>query len=577
MPPHLARITGIPRRWRLAGLVAAVAALLTLRLAAVFTTAVNWDEFALLNSVRLTAETGVLNAGGHPGLGVVVLLPFVAGCDDEIEVIRQARVLWLAFTVALLAGLAGLLAQLQPDPRRRPGDALLGVALLACVPAFLEWSLQVRADQIALAAGLWGGVALLASRRRAALGLAAGLLFGLGYLASQKLAYVAALAVLLASAQLRLLGDARPRREVLRAALGLAGFGLVFAAHRLATSSAFDVPATHASQQVLTSAIVSRGLSVFEFYRHTIGYSQYRAMLPTLVPHVLLLAALAAASLLALRRRSVAGDALALAWAVLLLGLAVGGFHAGAFFYFWMTLGLFPAVAFATARGSMQALLPRAAAPPVVAGWWLLILLPGLASMGLMLRDTQSVQRESLAFVHRNFAAADAGFHPESALFCRAGAPAIPTHFSETIYRRFAGPEREANTARMLRTFESRPIKFIVQSFRLNQFPVELRRFWAENYQPYRASVFVAGRRFAGARGTSHDFGIIVPGAYRWLPVTGPQPVRIDGRLVAAGEVLPLESRAHTADFVEDLPEGFLVLALREPPGPSPLSFYKFY
>ena len=577
MQTHLARITGIPRRWRMLGLAVGIAALLGVRVAAVFTVAVNWDEFALFNNARLTVETGQLQAGGRPGLASVLLLPFVADCDDEIEVIRRARGLWLAITFALLAGFATLIAQLQPDPRRRLGDALLGVGLLAAVPAFLEWSLQVRTDQIALAAGLWGGVALLASRRRPPVALATGLLFGLGYLASQKLVYVAALAVLLAVGQLGQLRDLRARREVVRASLALAGFGLAFAAWRLATASAFGVPETHASQQVMTPAVVNRGLSVFEFYRHTIGYSQYRAMLPTLAPHFLLLAALAAASVLAVRRAAIARGGLALAWAVLLLGLAVGGFHAGAFFYFWMTLGLFPAAAFATARGPVQALLRPAAAPLVVAGWWLLLLLPGLVTLGLMLNDTQSVQRESLAFVHRNFAEADAGFHPESALFCRPGTPPIPTHFSETIYRRFAGPEREANAAKMIRTFESKPIKFIVQSFRLNQFPVELRRFWAENYQPYRASVFVAGRRLAGTRGSSLEFGLIVPGAYRWLPITGPQPVRIDGRLVAAGEVVRLEPRAHTADFVEDVPGGVLVLAVQDPPGPAPRSFFKYY
>jgi hypothetical protein len=577
MQTHLARITGIPRRWQTLGLVMAIAVLLGVRVAAVFTVAVHWDEFALFNNARLTAETGQLQAGGRPGLASVLLLPFVADCGDEVDVIRRARVLWLAFTFALLAGFAALIAQLQSDPRRRQGDALLGVALLAAVPAFLEWSLQVRTDQIAVAAGLWGGVALLTSRRRPPIAVAAGLLFGLGYLASQKLVYVAALAVLLAVGQLARLREFRPRREATRSSLALAGFALAFAAWRLAMASAFGVPESHASQQVMTPAVVNRGLSVFEFYRHTIGYSQYRAMLPTLAPHFLLLAALAAASILAVRRATIARGALALAWAVLLLGLAVGGFHAGAFFYFWMTLGLFPAAAFATARGPIQTLLRPAAAPLVVAGWWLLLLLPGLVTLGLMLNDTQSVQRESLAFVHRNFTKADAGFHPESAPFCRPGIPPIPTHFSETIYRRFAGPEREANAAQMIRTFESRPIKFIVQSFRLNQFPVELRRFWAENYQPYRASVFVAGRHLAGTRGSSHEFGLIVPGAYRWLPMTGPQPVRIDGRLVAAGEVVRLEPRAHTADFVEDVPGGVLVLAVQDPPSAAPRSFYKYY
>jgi len=46
---------------------------------------------------------------------------------------------------------------------------------------------------------------------------------------------------------------------------------------------------------------------------------------------------------------------------------------------------------------------------------------------------------------------------------------------------------------------------------------------------------------------------------------------------VAAGELVRLEPRAHTADFVEDVPGGVLVLAVQDPPGPAPRSFYKYY
>jgi hypothetical protein len=117
----------------------------------------------------------------------------------------------------------------------------------------------------------------------------------------------------------------------------------------------------------------------------------------------------------------------------------------------------------------------------------------------------------------------------------------------------------------------------LVQSFRLNQFPVELRRFWADNYQPYRASVFVAGRRLAGARGETRAFEIVVPGRYRWLPLGGPQPVQIDGQVVGAGATLALDGAEHEVSFLEDASSGLLVLALNDPPGPAPLGFYKTY
>jgi hypothetical protein len=129
----------------------------------------------------------------------------------------------------------------------------------------------------------------------------------------------------------------------------------------------------------------------------------------------------------------------------------------------------------------------------------------------------------------------------------------------------------------MEQRFRGEPIKFLVQSFRLNQFPLELRRFWSENYQPYRDSVFVAGRRLEGVRGATSRFEVIVPGRYRWLPLEAPHEVRIDDRMVTAGGIITLEPGTHSAGFVEDVRGGLLVLALSEPPGPAPLAFYKAY
>ena len=82
-------------------------------------------------------------------------------------------------------------------------------------------------------------------------------------------------------------------------------------------------------------------------------------MLPTLVPHALLLVGCVAAGGLAWRAPAPASagasrPTLLLAFAVLALGAGVAAFHAGAFFYFWMTLGLFPAVAFALALAPLR-------------------------------------------------------------------------------------------------------------------------------------------------------------------------------------------------------------------------------
>jgi hypothetical protein len=185
------------------------------------------------------------------------------------------------------------------------------------------------------------------------------------------------------------------------------------------------------------------------------------------------------------------------------------------------------------------------------------------------------VQRESFAFLHRAFGPTDVGFQPESALFCRAGAQPFPTLFSQHLYQRFAGKDRERNAAALIERFRSLPVEFLVESFRLNQFPVEVRRFWAENYQPYRASVFVAGRRLAGPRGAGLEFEILVPGAYRWLPGGDGPALSLEGRTLAGGDVVELAAGRHSAIPQGDLPDGMLVLAVDEPPGPAPLSFYE--
>jgi len=551
----------------------AVAAFAALRIAAVYNTAGNWDEFGLFENTAITHETGVLKAGGRPGLAQLIALPLVADCDDEIEVLQRARLLWVFITLTFLAGVGVLAGLLQPDRDRRVADGLLAIALLALVPAFLESSIQVRTDQIALAGGVWGGAALLASRRRPALALAAGALLGIGFLSSQKLLYVAALVGLLALAQVAFGRRMRLRREALRAGLCALGFAACFLAVYQMTTREISVVPDHSD--VSTSAVRS-GLDAFDFYRKTIGWSQYRAMLPTLVPHFVLLGALAAATLVAWRRRGPLRPRLTLAWLILILGVAVGSFHAAAFSYFWMTLGLFPALAFAVARQPICDLLPADGRIRrlVIAGFWLALAGPGILEMVVMLDDTQKVQRDSFEFITNNFQDSDAGFHPESALFCRGDAQPLQHYFSADIYRRFGTPNSEPNRALLIQQFRDESIAFIVESFRLNQFPVEIRRFWADNYQPYRASVFVAGRRLEGRGGSSSAFEIVAPGEYRWLPTSGAQPITLDGQPLAAGEVVYLASGGHVAGFTEDGPGGILVLALDQPPGLAPLAFY---
>jgi hypothetical protein len=564
----------VSRPLQLLGVAALLTGFAALRIAAVSRAAFNWDELALFDGVARTLQDGVLRSGGRPGLTQLLVMPLVEACTDEARVGRLARGLWLLVTTAYLAGVYALLFELLRDRPRRVHDACLGVALLALVPAFLEWSLQVRTDQIALVGAVWGGFALLCSQRQPGLALLAGLLFGIGWLSSQKLAYAAALVGLLAVGRLGVERSFELRREGWRAVLAIAGFGTVLLCFRALAMWLFTLPEAHAARHVLGPPVASAHQHAFPFYRSTIGYSQYAAMLPSLVPHFVLAAGLVLASASAWRRERGIGR-LGLAWAVLALGAVVGLYHAAAFAYFWMTLGLFPAVALAIAadeiRERLLAAHPRWL-PALTTALWLALLVPAGFSSVLLLRDTQAVQRESLAFVHRNFATDQRGFHPEGGLFCAAPEPS-GIWFSQRIYRQFESPARATRAAALESHFRSEPVYYLVESFRLNQFPVELRRFWADNYQPYRGSVFVAGRRLGADGGSEESFELLVPGRYRWLPLGEGHTARIDGRTLEPGQVVELADGAHTAALPPGA-RGVLVLSLGDPPGRAPLAFY---
>jgi MFS family permease len=565
----------MPRLSRIA-LAGALLAFAALRIAAVYRTAFNWDEFALFHDVALTAQTGELHSAGHAGLPQAALLPLVRDCHDEIAVGRIARLAWLALTWSYLGAVFAVLYQLLPADRHRVHDAALGTALLGLFPAFLEWSIQVRTDQVALAGGAWGAALLLASRRRAWLALVAGVGLGVGWLGTQKLAYVAALAGLLAAGDLALRAEWRLRRETLRAAGALAGAAIVVVGWRWFVSSAFAVAPGHAAIAGTSPETVRNYLDVFNFYRETIGYSQYRATLPSLGPHLALLAAMTAATLAMEQAHT---SRLALAWAVVALGTAVGAFHDAAFAYFLMTLGLFAVVALALAlpaiRSAFGSRWPSSTrlATPVI---WAALLLGAGMQTSLAFDDSQAVQRESLRFVHRNFSPDRAGFQPETALFCGVRQP-IGLWFSQRIFRAFEGPQREREVETLIRRFRSEPVHYLVQSFRLNQFPEPVRVFWDENYQPYRGSVFVAGRRLRGEAGERSEFELLIAAPYRWLPLGNANTIRVDGERLAPAETRMLGVGRHTVAFDSDQTRGLLVLAVDDPPRDAPISFYKAY
>jgi hypothetical protein len=527
-------------------------------LAAIRTESVNWDELALLFRASETIRTGQLQSGGREGLAVFVLLPFVRGCTSSVEAVTQARGLWSAFTLLAVAGLFFLVRAARGDPSWEA--PALAVGLLVLVPAFLRWSLQVRTDQPALAFSLWAGVALLGARRRLAVAAVGGALFGLGYLFSQKALYVLALVLLLAAA--RLAARRLERRELAGAALFALAAAATVGLYRLSAPLVYETP---------PPVTLERGLGELALYRSLFGYRVYRAMLPTLVPHVLLTVLLVAASVRALRTRAAERGRLLVCWAVLGLGSVVGWFHGSAFPYFWMTLGLFPAVALALGWEILPAPLPegRRAAVVGVAAWAMLLAASGPAAVAL-LTDTQAVQRRSLAFVERSFAPEDRGFHAEGALLCRADPSPFPIYFTSRIVRMYEGPEGRRQVDRLLEEFRSRPVKFMI-AHRFMPFPKPVADYWKENYVLYRDEVLVPGRRMQGTRGARGHIEVPIDGRYKWWAPAG--RILLDGSPLEPGQTASLAAGSHEIEFPEDS-EGILAWALEEEPAPSPTPFY---
>jgi hypothetical protein len=564
-----------PRRWsgelwaKLAVTLLFVV-LAVLRLAAIRAENVNWDEFALLDRVARSFESQQLLAGGRPGLAVVHLMPLVEGCEDEIATIRRARWLWTGWTILLLAGfwrLMVIVRRAAPHPWR---GAALAVGMLVLVPVFLRWSIQVRTDQPALACALWGGVAMLASRRRPALAAVAGALFAIGFLFSQKAVYAVALVGLLTVAELVVERDLRWRREIGR---GLQ-CGLTAAA---AAVLYLWLVSTWREQPTLVD--FEAGFDVFDFYRRAVGNRVYLGMLPTLGGHFVFGALFAVACLFAVGRRGRGGGvpSLAVALALLLLGWAVARFHAGAFPYFWMTLGLFPAAVAGYALEAAVDWLPgRRAQLGAVGVIAALLVASGLPAAVRLLADTQSVQAESLAFIGRHFGPGEVGFHPERAPFCRALESPFPTYFSQHIVFRFRGDQGEENTQTFLEEFRTRHVRYILDSHRLRQFPAPILRFWARNYGIYHSRVLLPARPLAGTAGEEEVFEAVAPGPYTWhqRPEEGMGSLAVDGATVPPDGTIDLAAGEHRASFSGGRVHGTLWLEVGEAPDPTTEPFY---
>jgi predicted regulator of Ras-like GTPase activity (Roadblock/LC7/MglB family) len=535
--PFLRRTLRNPESWALGLGLAALAWFLVTRFVAVFTEAINWDEFALMARADRSLRLGVVDGGGRPGLVTVALVPFVRGCVDSVQAVVNARILWQFITLAYLAGVYVLVRRWIEYSRDRVAgcaEAALAVALLALLPAFVTWSVQVRTDQAALAAATWGSVLLLAPRTRDS--IAAGALFAIAILSTQKALYVIALGgvLFLAAVAARAAAGGALRRELSTAAtrttLAAAGFAALVGAYFLMVPSVANI---------VSPSAVGSSFATMDWYRDRLGFRVYSVNAPRLWVHWLLFGVLLHWTWRVLKaRESPAYPRLATCWATLALGVAVAAVHGSSFGYFLMTAGVFPAVALALAAGPALAKL-RGRAPLATAALVVLLAAQSAPEAIEMLAGGQSHQRATMTLVTGTPLRHTRGYQVEGALFCARDPDPMPAMFTQQILLRARqGP---AAFDEFLGEFRSRPIAFIVESHRMGQFPPLVRRFWEEHYVPYAAALLVAGFRIpAGRPESARD--VIVPGDYRWIPEGAREEsaISVNGTRLAPGELIHL-------------------------------------
>lgn len=536
-------------------------------LVAVFTEAINWDEFALVERVLRSIRENRIDGGGRPGLGTLLLMPVFEGCRDAIAVATRARLLWQGVMVAAVVAFWFLLRATLPDSPHRTAALMAALALWVLTPPVLLFSVQVRTDQPAILFGLLGGIPLIASRWRPPWALLAGVLFGIGFLFSQKLIYVAALTGVLAAGQAMVERDWKPRRELIRAAYALVALLLVAVIYREIIALVWGRP---------QSIPLASAAGDFAHYRELVGWYWYLQLLPSLTPHLLVFALLVYLTLDLIERRSSDGRQLLVAWAVVALGAAVTLFHAGRFPYFLTVLGLFPAVV-----GAL--LLPVAAHrwqhPSARAVGILFVALPLIAlavrETSLMLVDTQRVQRDSFAFIARNFPPHAAGYQPHGALSCRAAAAQFPVQFRPTILTAYYGEGSTTRIRNFITEFRDTGISFLLPPFTF--YPSAITDFFATRYVHYRESVWVAGANVEAEPDGAMTFEAVVAGQFTWRPHPGSNAVlAVDGRIVPPGSSITLTRGVHQLELPEG-GAGIFALTLPDPPRPSSASFYRAF
>jgi hypothetical protein len=530
-------------------------------LAAMFTDFVHWDELVLFRRTEVAAATGVLDGGGRPGLAAALLVLVVDGCESTFRMVLATRMVWAASTFLLLAGLFVFVLQATRRSAHAWHAAALGTASLAFVPHFLRWSLQIRTDQPAAACALWAGVALFASIRRPRFALLAGVLFAIGYLFTQKAFYVTALVGLVVLGDLYIERAFAWKREAQRVAWMILGAVVIVGIYRFVMPRLFTSPVSS----------LESSFNLLDWYRWVLRFRLYPNMVSSVIPQLALLVLILVAAIRAMRRDTEQRRPLLVALAVCLLGIGVGRFHTGSFPHFWITIGIFPAVAIGLGWNGIRELLPRANLAVAILAWGWLIVTAAIYRRETLI-DTQAVQRASFAFVESQLDPGLRGFSSDGAFVCRHDPDPLPVYLGHEVTLFLFGKNGARNTDALLEQFRTRPVAYVLDTHRLPSFPQRWRDFFAAHYVLYTHRVALAGQAITGGRGSSRTFDVIVPGRYRWFPGVTQARITVDG--IPVDHEVTLAAGAHAIVLADPVTAGMLVLAVDAPPEPASETFY---
>jgi hypothetical protein len=510
------------------------------RICIVFTEAINWDEFALLARADRALRLGDLAGGGRPGLATLVLEAFVDGCTNPVIAVRNARLAWLSFTLAYFAGLTALVYRwlLRTQiPTRAAEAAIVSVALLAYLPSFVLWSVQVRTDQPAIAFATWGGYFLLGAGSIA--GPLAGLLFAIGILFSQKALYVVGLSLWLYVASVYFSPSVDRYRAGRDALLQVA-----LAAAFCAGAVALFMTVFPQSARLASANVISASWDTMDWVRERFGYRAYtrevlKAPLHTFAA-IVAIAVLVAGVVRGRREAVVIGCTVA---GIATLGVVVALVHGSTFPYFLMTVGMFPCVAIGLTWALITDRLPDSRST---------IFLLGLAALALAVAPQQAdmlsgYQRQQLVafdWIGASSLGKTRGYQVEAALFCAKDPNPIPGMFSQQIAKR--SEQSPVAFQEFLREFRTRPVAFVVDSYRMDEFPDYVRAFWEAHYVRVFGPVYVTGFDLPRLL-TSGSVDVLVEGDYRWHgnKNSSDPSVRIAGITIEQGSLVHLTRGTH--------------------------------